>query len=277
MTTVANGPDEGNNEGSANEAAASATAEPTAPPTNGEDMARQFGAAVATVANGAELLARELEPYARGVAALEQAIRPTVATVANFLERAQREADRVRGNASARRVAEAIEVQTAMQTLAMVGGPRGLRDLQQTREALEHAGMLRREPLARSARLSLDPPSPPIPPPAPPSRPARRARDRSTDKPRRKAAGEELRAVLADSPAKFLDTINALQSTGRDLSRVAGDKGLSAPELRAMIATAERRVADAARKRRKRARASADAAPPAPDTPRTSKRKTPSP
>lgn len=100
--------------------------------------------------------------------------------------------------------------------------------------------------LVRSAQRYEAPPAPPPAPPAPPPKDARTLR-----KERAAAAaakrGEELRAL---APAEMLKKLWVLKSKGRALAKIAGDYGMSAAELHALVSAARQAVR--ARKPRKR-------------------------
>lgn len=100
--------------------------------------------------------------------------------------------------------------------------------------------------LVRSAQRYEAPPAPPPAPPAPPPK------DASTLRKERAAAaaakrGEELRAL---APAEMLKKLGVLKSKGRALAKIAGDYGMSAAELHALVSAARQAVR--ARKPRKR-------------------------
>lgn len=100
--------------------------------------------------------------------------------------------------------------------------------------------------LVRSAQRYEAPPAPPPAPPAPPPK------DASTLRKERAAAaaakrGEELRAL---APAKVLEKLRVLKSKGRALAKIAGDYGMTAAELHALVSAARQVVR--ARKPRKR-------------------------
>ena len=100
--------------------------------------------------------------------------------------------------------------------------------------------------LVRSAQRYEAPPAPPPAPPAPPPK------DASTLRKERAAAaaakrGEELRAL---APAEMLKKLRVLKSKGRALAKIAGDYGMSAAELHALVSAARQAVR--ARKPRKR-------------------------
>ena len=96
--------------------------------------------------------------------------------------------------------------------------------------------------LVRSAQRYDGPPAPPAPPP----------KDARTLRKERAAAaaakrGEELRAL---APAEMLKKLRVLKSKGRALAKIAGDYGMTAAELHALVSAARQAVR--ARKPRKR-------------------------
>lgn len=117
---------------------------------------------------------------------------------------------------------------------------REFRELKSTLELGRSLGMY------RSAQRYEAPPAPPPAPPAPPPKDARTLR-----KERAAAAaakrGEELRAL---APAEMLKKLWVLKSKGRALAKIAGDYGMSAAELHALVSAARQAVR--ARKPRKR-------------------------
>lgn len=117
---------------------------------------------------------------------------------------------------------------------------REFRELKSTLELGRSLGMY------RSAQRYEAPPAPPPAPPAPPPKDARTLR-----KERAAAAaakrGEELRAL---APAEMLKKLGVLKSKGRALAKIAGDYGMSAAELHALVSAARQAVR--ARKPRKR-------------------------
>jgi len=117
---------------------------------------------------------------------------------------------------------------------------REFRELKSTLELGRSLGMY------RSAQRYEAPPAPPPAPPAPPPKDARTLR-----KERAAAAaakrGEELRAL---APAEMLKKLRVLKSKGRALAKIAGDYGMSAAELHALVSAARQAVR--ARKPRKR-------------------------
>lgn len=117
---------------------------------------------------------------------------------------------------------------------------REFRELKSTLELGRSLGMY------RSAQRYEAPPAPPPAPPAPPPK------DASTLRKERAAAaaakrGEELRAL---APAEMLKKLRVLKSKGRALAKIAGDYGMSAAELHALVSAARQAVR--ARKPRKR-------------------------
>lgn len=117
---------------------------------------------------------------------------------------------------------------------------REFRELKSTLELGRSLGMY------RSAQRYEAPPAPPPAPPAPPPK------DASTLRKERAAAaaakrGEELRAL---APAEMLKKLGVLKSKGRALAKIAGDYGMSAAELHALVSAARQAVR--ARKPRKR-------------------------
>jgi hypothetical protein len=117
---------------------------------------------------------------------------------------------------------------------------REFRELKSTLELGRSLGMV------RSAQRYEAPPAPPPAPPAPPPKDARTLR-----KERAAAAaakrGEELRAL---APAEMLKKLRVLKSKGRALAKIAGDYGMTAAELHALVSAARQAVR--ARKPRKR-------------------------
>jgi hypothetical protein len=117
---------------------------------------------------------------------------------------------------------------------------REFRELKSTLELGRSLGMY------RSAQRFDAPPAPPPAPPAPPPKDARTLR-----KERAAAAaakrGEELRAL---APAEMLKKLRVLKSKGRALAKIAGDYGMTAAELHALVSAARQAVR--ARKPRKR-------------------------
>lgn len=121
-----------------------------------------------------------------------------------------------------------------------------LRRLREFRELKSTLELGRSLGLVRSAQRYEAPPAPPPAPPAPPPK------DASTLRKERAAAaaakrGEELRAL---APAKMLKKLWVLKSKGRALAKIAGDYGMSAAELHALVSAARQAVR--ARKPRKR-------------------------
>ena len=121
-----------------------------------------------------------------------------------------------------------------------------LRRLREFRELKSTLELGRSLGLVRSAQRYDAPPAPPPAPPAPPPKDARTLR-----KERAAAAaakrGEELRAL---APAEMLKKLRVLKSKGRALAKIAGDYGMSAAELHALVSAARQAVR--ARKPRKR-------------------------
>lgn len=121
-----------------------------------------------------------------------------------------------------------------------------LRRLREFRELKSTLELGRSLGLVRSAQRYDAPPAPPPAPPAPPPK------DASTLRKERAAAaaakrGEELRAL---APAEMLKKLGVLKSKGRALAKIAGDYGMSAAELHALVSAARQAVR--ARKPRKR-------------------------
>ena len=121
-----------------------------------------------------------------------------------------------------------------------------LRRLREFRELKSTLELGRSLGLVRSAQRYDAPPAPPPAPPAPPPK------DASTLRKERAAAaaakrGEELRAL---APAEMLKKLWVLKSKGRALAKIAGDYGMSAAELHALVSAARQAVR--ARKPRKR-------------------------
>lgn len=121
-----------------------------------------------------------------------------------------------------------------------------LRRLREFRELKSTLELGRSLGLVRSAQRYEAPPAPPPAPPAPPPK------DASTLRKERAAAaaakrGEELRAL---APAEMLKKLRVLKSKGRALAKIAGDYGMSAAELHALVSAARQAVR--ARKPRKR-------------------------
>ena len=121
-----------------------------------------------------------------------------------------------------------------------------LRRLREFRELKSTLELGRSLGLVRSAQRYEAPPAPPPAPPAPPPK------DASTLRKERAAAaaakrGEELRAL---APAEMLKKLWVLKSKGRALAKIAGDYGMSAAELHALVSAARQAVR--ARKPRKR-------------------------
>lgn len=121
-----------------------------------------------------------------------------------------------------------------------------LRRLREFRELKSTLELGRSLGLVRSAQRYDGPPAPPPAPPAPPPK------DASTLRKERAAAaaakrGEELRAL---APAEMLKKLRVLKSKGRALAKIAGDYGMSAAELHALVSAARQAVR--ARKPRKR-------------------------
>lgn len=121
-----------------------------------------------------------------------------------------------------------------------------LRRLREFRELKSTLELGRSLGLVRSAQRYEAPPAPPPAPPAPPPK------DASTLRKERAAAaaakrGEELRAL---APAEMLKKLGVLKSKGRALAKIAGDYGMSAAELHALVSAARQAVR--ARKPRKR-------------------------
>ncbi len=121
-----------------------------------------------------------------------------------------------------------------------------LRRLREFRELKSTLELGRSLGLVRSAQRYDAPPAPPPAPPAPPPKDARTLR-----KERAAAAaakrGEELRAL---APAEMLKKLRVLKSKGRALAKIAGDYGMTAAELHALVSAARQAVR--ARKPRKR-------------------------
>ena len=121
-----------------------------------------------------------------------------------------------------------------------------LRRLREFRELKSTLELGRSLGLVRSAQR-YDAPSPP--PPAPPAPPPKDARTLRKERAAAAAAkrGEELRAL---APAEMLKKLRVLKSKGRALAKIAGDYGMSAAELHALVSAARQAVR--ARKPRKR-------------------------
>ena len=117
-----------------------------------------------------------------------------------------------------------------------------LRRLREFRELKSTLELGRSLGLVRSAQRYDGPPAPPAPPP----------KDARTLRKERAAAaaakrGEELRAL---APAEMLKKLRVLKSKGRALAKIAGDYGMTAAELHALVSAARQAVR--ARKPRKR-------------------------